>query len=279
MKVKLFESKVISKGELERIRNEVLFASMYVASLKRKGLDAGPPPITVPKGVYYQVVSSDVVRIGPVEVVRQGNNYLLKGLNAVVEPPLEGEPVHAIAEVGKEIKVYLAYPVEQSVVGVDVGVRHLFTVVAIDKERRVVAKRYFGENLISEEFARVVSTSEGLGEITTIRKKVEPVVQRAVDFIEGLDPRIVVLENLKGIENRIALVLRIATDSIRQELYRRGLKYRFVNPYRSSRLCSNCGYREGILEGHVFFCPRCGLRIDRDLNAAVNLAMRCYYEC
>ncbi|MGC9105168.1 MAG: transposase [Thermoprotei archaeon] len=279
MKTRLFESRIVSLGELERIRSEVLFAHMYVSSLKSKGLSVGPPPINVPKGVFYQALSSDKVRIGPVEVVKKGEHYVLKGLNAEVEPPIEGEPLHAIAEVGREVKVYLAYPVEQSIVGVDVGVRHLITVVAVDKSRKVIAKKFFGTGLISEEFAKVVSTAEGLAEINTIRKKVEPVVTSAVDFIENLDPKVVVLENLKHFDNRIALVLRAATDALQRELYRRGIKYRFVNPSGTSRLCSNCGYREGELSGSTFYCPKCGLRIDRDLNAAINLAMRCYYEC
>jgi putative transposase len=43
--------------------------------------------------------------------------------------------------------------------------------------------------------------------------------------------------------------------------------------YPSSKLCSNCRYkkRELSLSERMYHCDACGLRIDRDLNAALNL--------
>lgn len=41
--------------------------------------------------------------------------------------------------------------------------------------------------------------------------------------------------------------------------------------YPSSQICSNCGYRHKIYGNHMFVCPNCGLKIDRDINAAINL--------
>jgi putative transposase len=43
--------------------------------------------------------------------------------------------------------------------------------------------------------------------------------------------------------------------------------------FPSTRLCSNCGYLHGKipLYQRVFYCQSCGLKIDRDLNAALNL--------
>lgn len=43
--------------------------------------------------------------------------------------------------------------------------------------------------------------------------------------------------------------------------------------YPSTQLCSNCGGRKKLtLTARVYSCPHCGLQIDRDLNAAINLA-------
>jgi putative transposase len=44
--------------------------------------------------------------------------------------------------------------------------------------------------------------------------------------------------------------------------------------FPSSKTCSRCGTvrRELGLGDRFFTCPACGLRIDRDLNAAINLA-------
>jgi putative transposase len=42
--------------------------------------------------------------------------------------------------------------------------------------------------------------------------------------------------------------------------------------YPSSQLCSRCGHRQKIpLHQRVFRCERCGLELDRDLNATINL--------
>ncbi len=44
--------------------------------------------------------------------------------------------------------------------------------------------------------------------------------------------------------------------------------------YPSSKTCSHCGYikKDLRLKDRVYRCPECGLVIDRDLNAAINLA-------
>ena len=41
--------------------------------------------------------------------------------------------------------------------------------------------------------------------------------------------------------------------------------------YPSSQICSNCGYRQDIGSKRTYVCPICGMRLDRDLNAALNL--------
>lgn len=46
--------------------------------------------------------------------------------------------------------------------------------------------------------------------------------------------------------------------------------------YPSSQLCSCCGYRQNIGRKNIYRCPECGTIIDRDLNAAINLANLAY---
>ncbi len=280
MKVRLFESKIIEAGKLKDLQREIQFASMYAKVLKSRGLSVGPPSLNLPKGVYYQAVSAGKVRIGPLKVQKQGNKVVIKDFNAVVEPPLEGEPNHAVAEFNGEIKVYLAYEIGQAIVGVDVGVRRLITVVAIEeKSKRFLAKKFFGESLISEDMARVLSSPQGVTAINEVRKKASSVVKQAVDFIESLDPKVVALEDLREIDNRIAGTLKVIVDELVKELYSRGIKYRVLSASGTSRVCSRCGFRGGELMGSLFVCPKCGFKEDRDVNAATNLALKCYYEC
>jgi putative transposase len=45
--------------------------------------------------------------------------------------------------------------------------------------------------------------------------------------------------------------------------------------YPSSQICSNCGHRQKMpLNQRTYDCPNCGISIDRDLNAAINLEVR-----
>lgn len=46
-----------------------------------------------------------------------------------------------------------------------------------------------------------------------------------------------------------------------------------VNPYKTSQVCSNCGYDDGkhTLDIRSWVCPQCHVKHDRDINAAKNI--------
>lgn len=46
--------------------------------------------------------------------------------------------------------------------------------------------------------------------------------------------------------------------------------------FPSSKMCSRCGKTHNVYRNKVFKCPYCGLRIDRDYNAALNLKSLAY---
>jgi len=49
----------------------------------------------------------------------------------------------------------------------------------------------------------------------------------------------------------------------------------FVDPKRTSKECSNCGNLEEMkLSDRIFLCSKCGLEIDRDINASINIRNR-----
>ena len=52
-------------------------------------------------------------------------------------------------------------------------------------------------------------------------------------------------------------------------------KVKELDPYGSSSFCSRCGWENKDLNGaDIFVCGGCALRINRQLNAAINLYMR-----
>lgn len=98
-----------------------------------------------------------------------------------------------------------------------------------------------------------------------------------------LRPKAIVIENLnvKGMASNRHLSKAIADVGFYE--LRRQIEYKAQwhgievivadRWYASSRTCSSCGWHhsELTLEDRMFCCPECGLEIDRDLNAALNL--------
>lgn len=62
-------------------------------------------------------------------------------------------------------------------------------------------------------------------------------------------------------------------ETLRQLIYKAKRIEKVKWNYPSSQLCSVCGQRHPMpLDQRTYVCPHCGLVIDRDLNAAINLA-------
>ncbi len=54
-----------------------------------------------------------------------------------------------------------------------------------------------------------------------------------------------------------------------------GCRVFFVNPKNTTRTCSRCGaVIDKALQDRIYHCRSCGLRVDRDLNAAINILNR-----
>jgi len=54
-----------------------------------------------------------------------------------------------------------------------------------------------------------------------------------------------------------------------------GCRVVFVNPKNTSKMCSKCGtlVDKSLMDG-IHNCPNCGLSIDMDLNASINILKR-----
>ena len=112
--------------------------------------------------------------------------------------------------------------------------------------------------------------------INHIRKFVSELVKK--------QPRYIAIEdlNVKGMMKNRHLAKDVSNCSfysIKEHLIRkateRGIPVRLVDRfYPSSRLCSTCGsYKPDLkLSQRVYHCCNCGVRIDRDFNASINIA-------
>ena len=83
--------------------------------------------------------------------------------------------------------------------------------------------------------------------------------------------------NVKGMvrNHRLARhILDVSFGEIRRQFeYKAANEVRYVPRFfPSSKRCSKCGYEHDMpLNQRRFICPQCGLDIDRDLNAAINI--------
>jgi putative transposase len=180
-----------------------------------------------------------------------------------------------------------------TVVGVDVGIRHLATLStgATIPNPRALERSLRKLRRLNQELARR-KPSSSRREIT--RRKLSRVHARAAnlrrDALHKLTTTLatqhgtVVVEqlNLAGMVRNRRLARALADAGLaelrRQLAYKTGwygsrlvLADRF---YPSSRTCSACGWVKAklTLAERTFICEACGLRVERDLNAARNLA-------
>lgn len=101
--------------------------------------------------------------------------------------------------------------------------------------------------------------------------------------IANMRPKRIVMEdlNLKGLRskknknhsNMFKTPLHLVREFLSYKCKDRGIEFILADPYfPSTKLCSNCGNKQDIGSRKIYSCPICGMKMDRDLNAAINLS-------
>ncbi|AAK40373.1 transposase [Saccharolobus solfataricus] len=282
MKESLIEAKVMDYGKLKDIQKEILYYKLYVDALKKKGIkEKVDPPPTLPKSIVSSVLTGGIPRDGPLQIELVSNDVVkIKEYNTLVKIQSDSRlPLYAIVEYrDTDIRVYLAYRENPSIVGLDLGLRHLITIVAI-KDTKPWKVRFFDEPKLMEKFANFLSENQGIIKLEEMKSNAKRIIYEAVSFIEDLEPKVVAMENLEYFETKTGKGLRALQNMLENEIRRRGIRYRKIDPYNTSRVCAKCGYKKGEILGSLFVCPACGYKADRDYNAAYNIALKCYYTC
>jgi putative transposase len=184
---------------------------------------------------------------------------------------------------------------EHGTIGVDVGIKSLAVCsdgttfenpkafikyqCKLNRLQRELSRRTKGGANWRKTKAKIARTHQ---KIANIRKHALHQVSHYV--IEEARPAVVIIEdlNVKGMMKNHRLAQAVS-DASMYELHRQ-IRYKaewagigIVKAdrwYASSKMCSQCGcVRQSLMLGErVFKCPECGLELDRDLNAARNLA-------
>lgn len=101
--------------------------------------------------------------------------------------------------------------------------------------------------------------------------------------IANMYPDRIVMEdlNLKGLRSRknkastnmSSTPLYLVREFLTYKCKDRGIELIFADKFfPSTKLCSGCGSKYNIGSSKIYRCPSCGLVIDRDINASINLS-------
>jgi putative transposase len=182
---------------------------------------------------------------------------------------------------------------ELDVVGIDLGIKTLATCsdgVIFDNPKYL--KNYekrlkFRQRMHSKKLKGSKNCKKSKLKLQKVYRKIrncrKDYVHKMTTSLVRTKPRILVLENLNvsGMMKNHKLAKSISDSSFYE--IKRQLKYKSSwyggtviqvdTFFPSSKLCSNCGYKdtELTLKDRVYTCPECGLVLDRDLNASYNL--------
>ena len=178
------------------------------------------------------------------------------------------------------------------VVGVDLGVKNLATLSdgAVIPNPRALGARLRALRKAQQALSRKVMGSarreKAKGRVARLRARVADVradaINKATTMI-ATTYSVVCIEDLHvaGMVKNHHLARSLSDAALGE--FRRQLEYKTTRSgatlhvvdrwYRSSKTCSNCGVVKAklSLSERVFHCDACGLSLDRDLNAAINI--------
>lgn len=112
------------------------------------------------------------------------------------------------------------------------------------------------------------------------RKSILSIVKENPQFITIENLNIKGLTKNKNLSNAFQQVgLGYIVEWLKQKCYEYGIELRQVDRfYPSSQLCSQCNHRQKMpLYKRIYKCEKCGLEMDRDINASINLKQASNY--
>ena len=200
----------------------------------------------------------------------------------------------------------------QQAVGLDFGVADLiiastgfkYPTLQIDKkllyqkqiwERKLARRRKLAKKAIAWDYHQKVINPRTLADFKNyikakemVAKYSEKIANQRQDYLQKITTKLVkqydtiVIEDLKtkNLLKNHHLAKAIANQAWRK--LRELLTYKtawydkeliIVNPYKTSQICSNCGYDDGKhgLNIREWTCPQCHIHHDRDINASKNI--------
>lgn len=131
----------------------------------------------------------------------------------------------------------------------------------VNKRRNVVHE--YCKDLLLQKPDAVVMEDIGVQSLVLTKEDNVPIDER--EAMNNLIYNAALFDTMKIIENTMV---------------NNGIKVIYADHnYPSSQICSNCGHIQKIGQAKYYRCPECGMVMDRDFNAAINLSKLAYLKC
>ena len=198
--------------------------------------------------------------------------------------------------------VSVEYPIKkqydpEGVLGVDLGIRQ----IAVISDPQGKVNEFYGSEILERRrdlAARYESLMEQKNGDNNVYQALRRVSGKESRFMHDVNHKIaaeivelakhyryaIAVENLKGLrEGEASQTLREMLhrwayrdlcDKIEYKAEAAGVPVEYVDPRSTSKTCSQCGKKTGVGQTKQYRCPDCGTELNRDLNAARNIAMR-----
>ena len=225
-----------------------------------------------------------LIYLNPLSVVisRLGNKYFASFLFSIKKEVLYSQKRELFTKTDRSL-------------GVDLGIKNNYTLsnnfivtspetynCYIEKIRKLQKKISYDKNELvksNNNIKRVIKLQNVFYKVDSIKhdflNKFTSVLIKTFDNIclENLEFR-KFQSDKKYVKNFINNSFSLMHIKLKRKASRTNKRIYLANKYyASSKICSNCGRKKEYLElsERIYTCPRCGLVIDRDLNAAINL--------
>ncbi len=186
----------------------------------------------------------------------------------------------------------------ETVIGIDLGEWNVATAVAVSKQIPKPTRGQFWSGAkiryIRGKYSHIRRSLQRKKRIDLIRRIgrkegrivnqiLHTIAKDVVEYAKQFPKPIIVMEKLKNIRENMngsaklnrrlhAWSFRKLQTYIEYKANLEGISVVYINPKNSSKRCHRCGHVTRKVDDREFRCPKCGLRYNRDLNAAINLA-------
>ncbi len=137
-------------------------------------------------------------------------------------------------------------------------------------ERRIDELHWKTINYLTTNFDHII-----LGNLST-----KCIVKRNEKKSENIETEDVKKKQLSKMMKRVAMKMSFYKfkERLKYKCQRHKINLQLINEYLTSKLCSRCGEYNDVGSSKIYNCTSCDLCIDRDVNAAKNIALRGFYS-